>query len=32
MLYEVITLSIAKVENGGNYVSNELFEQAYSMI
>lgn len=24
--------SIAKVENGGNYVSNELFDKAYSMI
>ena len=28
----LLVLSIAKVENGGSYVSNELFEQAYSMI
>ena len=28
----LLVLSIAKVENGGNYVNNELFEQAYSMI
>ncbi|WP_289054972.1 hypothetical protein [Carboxylicivirga marina] len=28
----LLTMSIAKVENGGNYVSNELFERAYSMI
>ncbi len=28
----LLVLSIAKVENGGNYVSNELFEKAYSMI
>jgi hypothetical protein len=27
-----LVLSIAKVENGGNYVSNELFEKAYAMI
>ena len=28
----LLVLSIAKVENGGNYVNNDLFEQAYSMI
>jgi hypothetical protein len=28
----LLVLSIAKVENGGNYVSNELFDRAYSMI
>jgi len=28
----LLVLSISKVENGGNYVSNDLFEQAYSMI
>jgi hypothetical protein len=28
----LLVLSIAKVENGGSYVSNELFEQAYSLI
>ncbi|TRX70707.1 hypothetical protein [Carboxylicivirga sp. M1479] len=28
----LLVLSIARVENGGNYVSNELFDRAYSMI
>ncbi len=28
----LLVLSITKVENGGNYVSNDLFEQAYAMI
>ena len=28
----LLILSISKVENGGNYVSNELFNKAYSMI
>ena len=28
----LLVLSIAKVETGGNYVSNQLFEKAYAMI
>ncbi|WP_222844200.1 hypothetical protein [Saccharicrinis aurantiacus] len=28
----LLVLSISRVENGGNYVSNELFNKAYSMI
>ena len=28
----LLVLSMARVETGGNYVSNELFEQAYAMI
>ena len=28
----LLVLSIARVENGGNYVSNELFNKAYSLI
>ncbi len=28
----LLVLSITKVENGGNYVSNDLFEKAYSII
>jgi len=28
----LLVLSIARVENGGSYVSNELFDRAYSMI
>ena len=28
----LLVISMAKVETGGNYVTNELFEQAYSMI
>ncbi len=28
----LLVFSIAKVENGGNYISNDLFEQAYMMI
>jgi hypothetical protein len=28
----LLVLSITKVENGGDYVSNELFEKAYSII
>jgi hypothetical protein len=28
----LLVLSMTKVETGGNYVSNQLFEQAYSMI
>lgn len=28
----LLVLSIAKVETGGNYVTNELFEKAYSLI
>nr|WP_319401841.1 hypothetical protein [uncultured Carboxylicivirga sp.] len=27
----LLVFSISKVENGANYISNELFEQAYSM-
>jgi len=29
---KLLVLSISRMENGGNYVSSELFEQAYSMI
>jgi hypothetical protein len=29
---KLLVLSISKIENGGNYVTNELFEKAYSMI
>jgi len=28
----LLVLSIARVENGGNYVTNQLFDKAYSMI
>ncbi|MCW3806173.1 hypothetical protein [Plebeiibacterium marinum] len=28
----LLVLSITKIENGGNYVNNELFEKAYSII
>ncbi|MCU4176459.1 hypothetical protein [Carboxylicivirga sp. N1Y90] len=28
----LLVLSIAKVENGGNYITNELFNKAYSLI
>jgi hypothetical protein len=28
----LLVLSMTKVETGGNYVTNDLFEQAYAMI
>jgi hypothetical protein len=29
---KLLVLSISKIENGGNYITNELFEKAYAMI